>query len=95
VKFPRAQGTTQFNITLERKNAEFKDAISLYLDGLPPGFTSAVKADKDTHQVTLTGPKDAPASRHTFQVTAYGELKGSGQIMTLELPLEVSDSPTQ
>jgi hypothetical protein len=91
VKFPLAQGTIQFNVTLERKNAEFKDAISLIIDGLPPGFASTVKPDKDTYQVTITGPKDAAPSRHTLRLAAYGEFKGSGQIVPLELPLEIGD----
>jgi hypothetical protein len=91
VKFTRAQGTTQFNITLERKNAEFKDPITLMVEGLPTGFASSVKPDKDTYQITITGPKDAAPSRHNLRLAAYGEFKGSGQIVQLELPLEIAD----
>ena len=91
VKFPRAQGTTQFNVTLERKNAEFKEAINLFLEGLPSGFASTVKPDKDTYQVTITGPKDAAPGRHNVRLVAFGEFKGSGQIVPLELPLEIGD----
>ncbi len=91
VKFTRAQGTTQFNVTLERKNAEFKDPINLFVNGLPAGFTSAVKPDKDTYQVTITGPKDAAPSKHNLRLVAYGEFKKSGQIVPLELPLEIGD----
>jgi hypothetical protein len=91
VKFTRAQGTTQFNVTLERKNAEFKDPINLFVHGLPAGFTAAVKPDKDTYQVTITGPKEAPPSRHPLRLVAYGEFKGSGQSLPLEVPLEIAD----
>ena len=65
--------------------------ISLNIDGLPTGFTSAVKPDKDTYQVTITGPKDAASGRHMLRVVAYGEFKGSGQILPLELPFEIGN----
>lgn len=91
VKFPRAQGTVQFNVTLERKNAEFKDAVTFFVQGLPAGFASAIKPDKDTYQVTLTGPKDAAPSKHQLRLVAYGEFKGSGQVLPLELPLEIAE----
>lgn len=91
IKFTRAQGTTQFNLTLERKNAEFKEAISVFVSGLPAGFTSAIKPDKDVYQVTITGPKDAAPSKHNLRLVAYGEFKGSGQALPLELPLEIAD----
>ena len=91
VKFPRSKGTIQFNLTLERKNAEFKDPIVLNIDGLPPGFSSSVKPDKDTYQVTINGPKEAAVGNHKLRVVAYGELKGSGQILPIELPLEIGE----
>ena len=91
IKFTRAQGMTQFNLTLERKNAEFKEAINVFVSGLPSGFTSAVKPDKDVYQVTITGPKDAAPSKHSLRLVMYGEFKGSGQALPLELPLEIAD----
>lgn len=91
IPFSRGQAQSQFNVTLERKNAEFKDAITLLVEGLPAGFAPAVKQDKDTYQVTITGPKDAPNGRRDIRLVAYGELKGSGQIVRLDLPLEVKD----
>jgi hypothetical protein len=89
VKFPKAEGKVDFNVTLERKNAEFKDGITLFVHGLPAGYSSAIKADKDTYQVTINGPKDASPSKHELKCVAYGEFKGAGQIVTVPLPLEI------
>ena len=54
-------------------------------------FTSAIKPDKDVYQVTITGPKDAAPSQHKLRLVAYGEFKGSGQVLPLELPLVVAE----
>lgn len=91
VKVPRAAGTTQFNVVLERKNAEFKEAITLFVQGLPAGFSAAVTPDKDTYQVTVTGPKDFAAGQHPLRLVAFGEFKGAGHLVTLEVPLDIAD----
>ena len=41
--------------------------------------------------MTITGPKEAAPGSHKLRLVAYGEFKGSGQIVPLELPLEIGD----
>ncbi len=83
VSFPQAEGKAQFTIALERKNKEFKDPLIVLVDGLPAGCSYDVKrngnGDKETYDVTLSGPKDRPAGEHTISVVSYAEFKGRGQ----------------
>lgn len=87
--FDKAAGTAPLALTLERTNKEFKVAITVMIEGLPPGFSSAVKADKDTYNVTVTGPKDAAVGVHKFKIVSYGEFKGQGLLTTNEVSLEI------
>ena len=87
--FNKETGQAAFALTLERTNKEFKDAITVIVENLPAGFSSAVKADKDTYNVTITGPKDAADGTHMFKIVSYGEFKGQGMLATNEFPLEI------
>jgi hypothetical protein len=83
VAFPQAEGKAQFTVALERKNKEFKDPLIVLVDGLPAGLTYEVKrngnGEKETYDVTLSGPKERPTEEHTISVISYAELKGRGQ----------------
>ncbi|MDA1053943.1 MAG: PPC domain-containing protein [Planctomycetota bacterium] len=87
--FNKESGQAALALTLERTNAEFKDPITVMVENLPAGFSSEVKADKDTYNVTITGPKDAADGTHTFKIVSYGEFKGQGMLATNEIPLEI------
>ncbi|MBP85118.1 MAG: hypothetical protein CMJ64_00100 [Planctomycetaceae bacterium] len=89
VTFAQAAGKAEFAFTLERTNAEFKDAVTVLFEQLPAGFSGAVKADKDTYNITLTGPKDAAPGKHTIRLVSYGEFKGTGQVLITEVPVEI------
>jgi hypothetical protein len=91
IVFSRAQAQAQFNVKLERKNDAFKDPVTMWVQGLPAGFAAAVKPDKDLYQVTITGPKNAASGKHAVKLSAYGELKGAGQIVSTDVPLDVTD----
>lgn len=88
--FDKASGQAALALTLERTNAEFKDAITVMVENLPPGFSSTVKADKDTYNVTVTGPKEAADGTHTIKIVSYGEFKGQGMLAVNEVPLEIT-----
>lgn len=90
VPFDREMAKAEFTVALERKNAEFKDPITLLVRQLPAGFSSAVKAEGDKYTVTITGPKEAAAGKHALQLVSYGEFKGRGQIGFQEVMLEVA-----
>jgi hypothetical protein len=87
--FDKAKGQAPLSITLERKNKEFKEAITVMVEGLPAGFSSSVKADKDTYNVTITGPKDAADGSHKIKLVSYGELKGRGMLVSKDVSLEI------
>jgi len=89
VQFGREAGNAAFTLTVERKNKEFKAGITVLFDTLPAGFSGAVKQDKDNYNITVTGPKDAAAGKHTIRLVSYGEFKGSGQLLVTDVPFEV------
>lgn len=88
IRFPRQVGQTEFTLTLERKHQDFKAAISVLHQQLPPGFALAVKQENDTYKATLTGPKDLPEGWDLLELISYGEM-GRGQTVVHRLPIEV------
>ena len=92
--FDKASGQAALALNLERTNAEFKDAITVMVENLPAGFSSEVKADKDTYSVTVTGPKDAADGTHSIKIVSYGEFKGQGMLAVNEVPLEIKTAAT-
>ena len=93
VLLPRGIGKAEFKISPERKNGEFKDGLTVFVEGLPAAVTSAVKVNEkppsESYQVTLTGPKDLPEGEHKIRVVSYAEFKGRGQRVVKEIPLRV------
>lgn len=90
VAFAADKGEAVLTVTLERTDKEFKDPITVSLDGLAAPFSYAVKQDKDSYTVTITGPKDAPAQSQALRIVGYGTLKGRGQVVIKEAALEVA-----
>jgi hypothetical protein len=90
VEFPADAAQAQFTVGLERTNQEFKDPIIVLLEGLPPDFAYTIKPDKDNYQITVSGPKDAAPSRHSLRAIGYGAFKGSGQIVSKDLVLNIT-----
>jgi len=88
--FAADKGEAVLTVTLERTDKEFKDPITVTLEGLAAPFSYAVKQDKDNYTVTIQGPKDAAAQSQTFRVVAYGVLKGQGQVVIKDAVLEVA-----
>jgi hypothetical protein len=90
VVFARDKGLVELTVTLERKNKDFKDAITVAVEGLSAPFSYAVKQDKDSYKVTIKGPQDAAAQTHALRIIGYGALKGKGQVVIKEAALEVA-----
>ncbi|MCA9145299.1 MAG: PPC domain-containing protein [Planctomycetaceae bacterium] len=87
--FDKTSGQAALALTLERTNKDFKDPITVMVENLPAGFTAAVNPDKDTYNVTVTGPKDAADGTHSIKIVSYGEFKGQGMLAVNEVPLEI------
>ncbi len=90
VAFPVDKGEASVTLTLERKDKEFKDPITVALEGLAAPFSYAVKQDKDSYTITIKGPKAAGPQSHDVRIVGYGALKGQGQIVTKNVALEVA-----
>ncbi len=89
VAFAKDQGAVELTVTLERKNKDFKDPITVVLEGLTAPFSYSVKQDKDNYKITIKGPQDAGAQTQNLRIVGYGALKGSGQVVIKEATLEV------
>ena len=78
-----AAGTTTatFSVALERKNKDFKGGLNIQVQGLPAGYSAAVKAEGDRYDVTLTGPAEAWAVGTTLTLVIEGELTGRLQVL--------------
>lgn len=74
-----ATGEAKFDVTVERKNKEYKEAVFVLVDDLPDGFSATVKPEKDVYHVTVKGPKDA-SGPIPVRVLGYGQFKGKGMI---------------
>ena len=92
VAFARDKGLAELTVTLERKNKDFKAAITVVVEGLAAPFSYAVKQDKDSYKITIKGPKDAAAQSHALRIIGYGALKGKGQVVIKEAALAVAAS---
>ena len=78
-----ATGTTTatFSVALERKHKDFKGALNIQVQGLPAGYSAAVKAEGDRYDVTLTGPAEAWTVGTLLNLLIEGELNGRLQIV--------------
>lgn len=82
---PLAVGAVEsvFTLTPERKDANFKEPLTVLLTNLPPGASYAVKREgdppADKYLVTVTCPADLAAGDYRMDLFAYGELNGVGQ----------------
>jgi len=94
VLIPRQTGQSEFVVQLERKQAEFKDPLQVYLLSPPAGFAFEVKRNgngpMETYQVIVKGPKDMPEATHKVSVLSFAEFQGRGQsVLAKEVPLQV------
>lgn len=88
VAFDLEKGEVQFDVTVTRKNKDYKEAVMVIVDDLPDGFTATVKPEKDVYHVTVKGPKDSAAT-FPAKLIGYGQFKGKGQIERPTVSVEV------
>lgn len=87
---PQHLGKAEFAVTMERKNAEFKDPVTMQAESAPPGLAAAIKQDKDQYQVSLAGAAGLPSGQQTLKLVSYGEFQGRGQIQIQDIPVEIA-----
>ncbi|HTN77948.1 MAG TPA: hypothetical protein VL096_22005 [Pirellulaceae bacterium] len=91
--YPQSAALVVFTLNLERKQAEFKDPLTVWIDNLPAGVTSEIKREgngpQEKYNITLKGPKDLAIGQQELRINSYGELKGQGQLVTTIVPWQV------
>ena len=95
VLLPRPLATAQFTLRPKRTNKEFKDALQVFVDGLPEGVTAEVKkegkAADELVRITLKGSPDSPVSVNPIRLTVYASFKGRGYALRPNVQLRVFD----
>jgi hypothetical protein len=93
IYFPQRIGSAQFSVKVERLNSEFKDPITLSVEGLPEGITAEVKPESDqalTYVVTLKGPESMPEAKHAARIVGVGTFKHQKKSVSLDaVPLHI------
>lgn len=94
IYFPQVVGDSMFDVNITRKHGEFKDAVSLVLEGLPPGVAAEVVPVEDGQKalrVRLKGPVDLPEGQHAIRIVGTARFQEQTQIVALEhLGLQVT-----
>jgi len=90
----RSAPQAEFNVKLERKDANFKDPLTILLPQAPAGFTFEVKRNgngpQETYQVIVKAPAGMADGTHTVKVLSYGELAGQGFVaLSADLPIQI------
>ncbi len=94
VYFPQLVGESTFDVAIARKNGEFRDAVSLAIEGLPEGVTAEITPVDDGQaalRVRLKGPADLPEGTHTLTIAGAGTFQEQAQTFSLaNIPLQVT-----
>lgn len=87
IYFPQLLGDSAFDVNVSRKHGEFKDVVSVVLEGLPEGITSEIAPandGKDAIRVRLKGPVDLPEGDHTIRIVGTAKFQDQTQKVTLD-----------
>jgi hypothetical protein len=87
VYFPQIVGASTFDINVARTHDAFKEAISLSVEGLPPGLTSSISPVDDgskAYRVSLSGPPDIPEGTFPIRIVGVGKFQEQSQTVKLE-----------
>jgi len=93
VFFPLRLGASSCRVKIKRLNAEFKDPITVAVEGLPEGISAEAKPvekGEAEYEVVLTGPKSFPEGVHHLRITGTGTFQNQPKTVVLEnVPLHV------
>jgi hypothetical protein len=87
VYFPQLVGASTFDVNIARKNEAFKEAISLAVEGLPPGVTAEVAPVDDglkAVRVSLKGPVELAEGDFPLRLVGTGKFQEQTQVVRLE-----------
>jgi len=91
------QGVEQceYVFTVDRKQEDFKAAVTVFVEGLPEGFQAAVTNEADSYKVAIKGDKNAAVGEHKISLLSIGYHKGRGQTARQEIPLRIVTAETK
>ncbi len=89
VALPAAGGSATVTLTLERVNAEFKEAPAIVTTAVPDGLTLESKVEGDKVTLTLKNAAGLPAGERVVSLGVYGTLKGRNQLVPLDVTVEI------
>lgn len=76
----RESGSAKSTLSVKRLAEGFDAAVSVWVEGLPAGFTYEVEAEGDEYGISVAGPTDATWSDREVRVVIYGEHEGQGMV---------------
>jgi hypothetical protein len=85
--FPQIVGTSSFDISVNRPNGAFKDAVNIVLEGLPSGITAKVAPVDDglkAMHVSLTGPTNLPEGEFPIRIVGTGTFQEQSRTVVLD-----------
>ena len=93
VYFPQRLGSSTYRVKLKRLNDNFKDPISVAVEGLPEGFSAEVKpVDKGQaeYEVIQKGPESLDEGVHEIRIVGTGTFQNQTKKVVLDkVPLHV------
>lgn len=93
VIYPRTAAQVGFTLVMDRKQGEFKDALTVIPESLPAGVTAAIAREgngpQEKYNVVLKAPKEIAEAKQDIRFQCYGEMKGQGRLLTVTLPLQI------
>lgn len=88
IKFARPVRAHTAQMNLKRLQGEFKAGVEVLAGTLPPGWSTQVKADKDTYTLTFSRNEQATGEPDHLVLQAYGEFKGMGRLENFNVPIQ-------
>ncbi len=78
-------------LSLKRTEKEFKQAVRVLGNGLPPGWDVSVKVDQDKYTATFSQSEPSVDPPEQLSLLVYGEFQGRGRIESVDLPVQWFD----
>ncbi len=90
VKCPIGAKPSTAELTLDRKEKDFKAGVRFFVGETPAGVSASVKETKGKYTVSVASLKTAPVGVHKIKLQSVAEHKGKAQVHTVELTVEVT-----
>jgi hypothetical protein len=90
VKCQAGAAAKAVELTLERKEKDFKTGLRFFFEPTPKGVAASVKEVKGKYTLSVSSLADAAIGVHKIKVHSVAEHKGKAQVQTVEFDVEVA-----